>query len=102
MGGLAASGFTLPLLFATQTVGGALLLARRFVALALILLAPIIVNIVLFHFFIDPAGIPRALFVLMLEVFLAWAYRASFRPVLHARDEVTIETSRTELRPRAG
>ncbi len=102
MAGLAASGFTLPLLFATQTVAGALLLVRRFVPLALLLLAPVIVNIAAFHFFVDPAGIPRALLVLALEIFLAWSYRAAFRTVLHARDEIVIESGREELRPRAG
>ena len=102
MGGLAATGYLIPLLFGVQVIAGAALLVRRFVPLALILLAPIIVNIVLFHVFLEPSGLPLALFVLALEIFLAWSYRAAFRPVLHARDEIPMATIRPELRPRAG
>jgi hypothetical protein len=102
MAGLAATGYFMPLLFGTQTIAGALLLARRFVPLALILLAPVVVNIVAFHLFLEPSGLPLALLVLALEIFLAWSYRAAFVPVLHARDEISVGTSQPELRPRAG
>jgi putative oxidoreductase len=49
-----------------QVIGGALLLANRFVPLALILLGPIIVNILLFHSLMAPAGLPVALFTAVL------------------------------------
>src|ERR1700731_1357691 len=56
--GLAATGYMLPLLFVTQAVAGALLIVGLFVPLALALLAPIIVNIFLFHVFLAPDGLP--------------------------------------------
>ena len=102
MAGFAAVGYFFPLLFGTQVVAGALLLVRRFVPLALLLLAPIVVNIVAFHLFCEPSGLPLALAVLALEIFLAWSYRGAFQSVLHARDEVPVETGRPELRPRTG
>src|SRR5689334_7001144 len=49
--GLAASGYMPVLLGATQAIAGALLLLNRFVPLALVVLAPIVVNIVFFHAF---------------------------------------------------
>ncbi len=41
---------------ALQVAGGALLLVNRFVPLALVLLGPVIVNIILYHVFLNPSG----------------------------------------------
>jgi uncharacterized membrane protein YphA (DoxX/SURF4 family) len=82
LGALAATGYLFPLLMATQTLSGLLLLTGRWVPLALTLLAPVVVNIVAYHLALDPAGLPLALFALGLGVFLAWAYRDSFRTVV--------------------
>src|SRR2546426_11911930 len=49
-----------------QVIGGVLLLANRFVPLALVLLGPVIVNILLYHVFLYPAGIALAIFVTIL------------------------------------
>ena len=83
--GLAATGYMLPLLFITQAVAGALLLVGLFIPLALALLAPVIVNIFLFHVFLAPDGMPVAIILAGIEVFLVWAYRDSFAPMLRAR-----------------
>jgi uncharacterized membrane protein YphA (DoxX/SURF4 family) len=83
--GLAATHYMLPLLFITQAVCGALLIVGLFVPLALALLAPIIVNIFLFHVFLAPEGISVAVIVVAVEVFLVWAYRDSYAPMLRAR-----------------
>jgi putative oxidoreductase len=61
-----------------QIVGGALCLLGRFVPLGLTLLGPVIVNILLFHIFLDPAGLPLALVVSALALFLLWIYRSAF------------------------
>ena len=82
-GGLAASGFMLPTLFATQLVGGALLLLGM-VPLALVILAPVIVHIVEFHVFLAPAGLPLAVVVAALALFLAWTHRAAYGPLFTA------------------
>lgn len=78
------TGYLFPLLKITETVAGALLLFKRCVPLALILLAPIVVNIVAFHAFLEPSGIPVALVILLLELYLAWVYRNAFRPLFPA------------------
>ena len=64
-----------------QVVGGLLLLVGRFVPLGLVLLAPVIVNILCFHAFLDPAGLPIAIIVAVLGSFLAWSNRAHFAGV---------------------
>lgn len=81
-GALIKTNYMIPLIFTAQMLGGALLLLNRFVPLALTLLAPVIVNIILFHLFLAPSGIPVATVVLVLELFLAWRYRSAFRPML--------------------
>jgi len=61
------------------------LVSNRFVPLALALIAPGIVNIVAFHAFIEPSGAVMAGVVLVLELYLAWAYRKAFLPMLAMR-----------------
>jgi putative oxidoreductase len=87
VGALAASGYLMPLLATTEVLAGLLLLRNRFVPLALALLAPIVVNIVGFHLALAPAGLPVALAVLVAQLYLAWARRESFAPMLRARTE---------------
>jgi uncharacterized membrane protein YphA (DoxX/SURF4 family) len=84
-GALFATGYMLPLVMGTQLLVGVLLLANRFVPLALALIAPVIVNIVAFHLALAPSGLPLALVVFALEVLLAWSYRGAFRSMLAGR-----------------
>lgn len=85
MGALAAAGYMFPLIKGVEVVGGAMLLSNRFVPLALAIVAPNVVNIVLFHAVLAPAGLPVALVVLALEIVLAWSYRDSYASMLRAR-----------------
>ena len=71
-----------------QLVGGILLLVGRYVPLGLALLAPVIVNILLFHFLLlGGAGVAPGLVVTVLELFLMWAYRGYFRTLLGSANE---------------
>jgi uncharacterized membrane protein YphA (DoxX/SURF4 family) len=79
------SGYLFPLIKGTEVTVGALLLANRFVPLALVVIAPVIVNIVAFHAFLAPSGLAVAGVLVVLEVALAWAHRAAYRPLLTAR-----------------
>ncbi len=82
-GALMQTGYMFPLVMGTQLLVGGLLLLNRFVPLALALIAPIIVGIMTFHVFLAPATIGPGL--LVLELYLACAYRNAFRPMLAAR-----------------
>jgi uncharacterized membrane protein YphA (DoxX/SURF4 family) len=81
-GALMKTGYMMPLVAGTQLLTGTLLLMNRFVPLALALLAPIIVGIMTFHIFLAPKSIGLAIVVLLMELYLAWAYRHAFRPML--------------------
>lgn len=85
LGALAASGYMFPVLKVTEIACGVLLLIGRWVPLALTILAPVVLNIVLFHVFLEPT--PDGLFVPILSValgvFLARAYGSSFAGVLN-------------------
>jgi uncharacterized membrane protein YphA (DoxX/SURF4 family) len=70
---------------ATEIIVAVLLLANRFVPLALVLLAPIVAGILTFHIAIAPATIVPGIVVLVMELYLAWAYRGVFRPMLRAK-----------------
>lgn len=84
-GALMKTRYMFPLIMGTQLLVGVLLLLNRFVPLALALIAPVVVNIVAFHAFLAPSGIVLAFVVLALELYLAWAYRESYRPMLIPR-----------------
>lgn len=84
MGALAATGYFFPVLKATEVLVGIALLSNRFVPLALTVIAPIVVQIVLFHSFLAP-GLAMPIALVVLNVYLAWAYRDSFRGVLNAK-----------------
>jgi hypothetical protein len=71
--------------FALELVAGVLLLANRFVRAALVILAPILVNIVLFHACMAPAGFAPAVIAVALWSVLFYRERAVFSPLLVAR-----------------
>ena len=99
--GLVSGQYVFPLLFAIYTFAGAALLTDRFVPLALTLLAPIVVNIVAIHLFLAPSGLPVAVIVLGLEVFLAWSHREAFRPLLQPRHHPAASTRKPAVASRA-
>lgn len=70
--GLAASVYFLPFLKLTETICGLLLLSGMFVPLALVVLAPIVLNIFLVHAFLAPSGLPLAIVCGLLTVYLAF------------------------------
>ena len=75
---LASSGY-IYVIALLQVLGGlCLLLGARFVPLGLTLLGPVIVNIVLFHVFLEPAGLLMSLVISTLALFLLWIYRFKF------------------------
>ena len=91
-GALFATGYFFPFLKGTEVVCGLLLLIGRYVPLALTVLAPVVLNIVLFHVFLAPAPDASAVgfLSLALGVFLAWCYRDSFRGVLAANAKPSV------------
>lgn len=85
LGALFKVGYMFPIIKVLEIVFGLALLAGIFVPLALIVLAPIVVNIALVHFILDRSGAPMAALLIVLMLVVAWAYRASFTPILKAK-----------------
>ena len=61
---------------ALQVIGGALMLVGRYIPFGLILLGPVIVNILLYHLFMDPKGIVPGLVTAILWFIVAHQRRA--------------------------
>ncbi len=76
----------LVVVYLLQIVPGALLLANRYVPLALTLLAPVLVNIVCFHAFMAPEGLPLPLILTVLWLVVAFYHRAAFAGIFQARE----------------
>jgi hypothetical protein len=85
--GALVSGKILTIVKAFEVIAGVLLISNRFVPLALTLLAPIEIAILTFHAVFEPAGLPLPAILIALTIYLAWAYRAAFAPMLRARVE---------------
>jgi putative oxidoreductase len=71
--------------FLIQLIGGILLLAGRFVPIALVLLGPVIVNILLFHITMEPGGIAPGLVALILWLIVFYSVRSAFASVFAVR-----------------
>jgi putative oxidoreductase len=82
MNGLMKTGYFFPLLKGTETIVGLLLLTGYLVPLALVILTPVLLNIFLFHLFLEPASIVMAIVLVVLHIILTvsnWsAYKAFF------------------------
>jgi uncharacterized membrane protein YphA (DoxX/SURF4 family) len=68
-----------------QIAGGLLLLANRFVPLALVILGPIIVNIICYHVFLNHAGAPPAIVVTVLWFIVFYGKRQYFSGIFAQR-----------------
>lgn len=65
-----------------QVIASLLILIGRFVPLGLTILGGIIVNIWIFHILMAPEGLPPAVVVTILELFLVWRYRDAFKGIV--------------------
>ena len=89
LGGLMGAGYFFPVLKVTEIICGALLLAGIYVPLALVVLAPVILNIVLFHLFLAPGGMLLPVVILILELGLAYHYRSAWDGVLQKKADIS-------------
>jgi putative oxidoreductase len=73
--------------FAFQLIGGILLLINRYVPLALTILAPILVNIVMFHSLMQPGGLPMALLFVIFWILVFTSVRSAFTGLFQSQVE---------------
>lgn len=85
MGAIMDTGYLWPVIKVTEIVCGVLLILGMFVPLALVVLAPVVLNILLFHVFLEPSGLVFGLVLLVLGLYTAHQHRESFSGVLKRR-----------------
>ena len=81
MKSLSASRYVLPLVGILEVFIGLLLLLKKWVPFALILLAPISINILLFHLFLDLPSILPAIIIVSINAVLIYKYWKSYKPL---------------------
>lgn len=79
--GMLATGYFMPFLKVVEIISGLMLFFKRFTALALVILAPIIINIALYGLFLAPEGLIMGIIISVLAVFLAWFNFDKYRPL---------------------
>src|SRR6266404_3819105 len=84
MGALYVSHY-LWVIFAFQVIAAVLLLVNRYVPLAVAVLAPVIVNILVFHALMAPSGLPLALFVAVLWAVIFFDVQPAFAGLFQSR-----------------
>src|SRR6266513_4358927 len=89
VGALFVSNY-LVVVFLLQLVAAVLLLINRYVPLALALLAPVIVNILLFHLLMALNGLPLALVVTVLWIVVFLSARSAFAGLFLQRVPVPV------------
>ena len=80
--GLEAARYLMPTVKVIELICGLAFITGRFVPLATVLIAPIIVNILFVHVLLEPQGIPVAVFLVCANAFLAYYHREAYKPLL--------------------
>ncbi len=83
-GAVVASHY-ITVVFVVQLVCGILLLANRYVPLAVTVLGAVIFNIILFHLTMNLGGLPPAVFALILWIIVALNIRSAFAGIFQQR-----------------
>jgi putative oxidoreductase len=83
MNSLGASGYIFPVVGVLEVIIGIMLLMKKWVAFALILLAPISINILLFHLFLDIPGLSIALLIVIFNAILIYKHWQQYKPLFY-------------------
>ena len=78
---LDATGYIFPFVGVLEVFIGIMLLLKKWVPFVIILLAPIAINIVLFHLFLDIPGVGAALLLVVLNGMLLYKYWKLYVPL---------------------
>jgi hypothetical protein len=82
--GLFGSGYFFPFLKVLEIVSGLFLLVNRYTAFFVLFIFPITLNIFLFHGFLVPSGLTMAVPMLIINIFLGYAYRKYYTTLFTA------------------
>jgi len=79
MGAMMKSGYLFKFIGTTEIVVGLLLLTKKAVPFALIVLAPVALNMIFFHLFLAPAAIGPAAIVSLITILLIYDNWGSYK-----------------------
>ncbi len=85
MDGVMATGYLMTLIKVTELVCGIAFVTGRFVALASVVIAPVIINIFFFHTLVEPSGMAIGVFLVLANSFVAYANWDKYQPLLRAK-----------------
>jgi putative oxidoreductase len=77
-----------------QVIAGIMLLTNQYVPLAIVTLAAVLANILVFHLTMLPMGLPLAIVVTVLWFVVAWPLRAHFAPLFVRRADTNVPAAR--------
>jgi uncharacterized membrane protein YphA (DoxX/SURF4 family) len=83
--GIAASIYLMPTVKIFELLCAIAFLSGRFVPLATVVIFPIILNILLYHAFLDSSALPIAILLMLGNLFLAYSYRDKYKAFLTAK-----------------
>ena len=89
MDGMIASGYLFQDIKITELVCGLAFVSGFFVPLASVVISPIVVNIFLFHVFLDTSGLPVGIILIISNLFLAYYHKDLFVPILRPKPKIS-------------
>ena len=87
-GGLFGAGYFFPFMKVIEILSGVFLLINKYTALFVLIIFPVTLNIFLFHAFLEPSGIPMGGIMILINLFLGYAYRKYYTSVFTASPTV--------------
>ena len=82
MEALTRAGYVMPLVYGLEIVAGLMLLLDAMTPLALLLLAPVTANIVLYDAVLNPKGMTIGIVIAVIHAGLLWRNRTAYAPLL--------------------
>jgi len=82
--GLISSVYLMPLVKTIELLCGISYVTGHYVTLSNIIVLPVSTNILFINFFLNPNGIPLAIFVFLGNLFLIYSYWKNYKPLFAA------------------
>ena len=82
MGAMMEIGWLFPLVAVAEIVGGILFITNKFRALGAIIIFPVLVGVLLTHILVAPSGLPMALVLLGIEIWIIIENREKYLPMV--------------------
>lgn len=83
MTALMTIGWLMPLIAVAEIVGGVLFITSKFRALGAIIIFPVLVGILLTHILMAPSGLPLALVLFGIEIWVIIENRKKYLPMIN-------------------